>query len=391
MNVQLLSKNNIFLIIFFLILAFLAVWVGSNEFIKKLPSKPENINYADTNPDQLGEYYVAKVTEIIEQGKSDEFEQEYEIVKVKLLNGPEIGKEFEIRNDLLPELKEGRTVKVGEKVILNQNSLYQDSGYVIAEKYRISAIIIIFLIFISLVVISSGIKGIRSIAGLAFSIFVLIRFVVPAILAGKDALTVSIIGALVIATASIYLAHGFSRRTTLAAISTLITITISALLAGFYVYASKLFGLGSEESYFLQFAEGQKIDMRGLLLGGIIFGALGVLDDVTTAQTAAIDEIKNANPRLGFDELYKRGLSVGKEHIASLINTLALAYIGSSFPILLLFTLNKFEPVWIALNGEFIAEEIIRTLVGSSALVLAVPISTFIASRYLKKKSDLTH
>ena len=132
---------------------------------------------------------------------------------------------------------------------------------------------------------------------------------------------------------------------------------------------------------FIQTGELSAVNLRGLLLGGIIIGALGVLDDITTAQTAAIDEISKANPRLGFRELYRSGTSIGREHIASLINTLALAYAGASLPILLLFSINEEMPMWTILNSEFMAEEIVRTLVGSSALLLAVPISTYLAAR----------
>ena len=115
-------------------------------------------------------------------------------------------------------------------------------------------------------------------------------------------------------------------------------------------------------------------------LGGIIIGALGVLDDITTAQTATIDELSKANHTLSQRELFTRGMSVGKEHVASLINTLALAYAGASLPILLLFYTNTDTPAWVTVNSEFIAEEIVRTLVGSMALLLAVPISSFLAA-----------
>ena len=121
------------------------------------------------------------------------------------------------------------------------------------------------------------------------------------------------------------------------------------------------------------------------MLGGIIIGALGVLDDVTTGQTAAVDEIHKANPALGFKELYFRGLSVGHEHIASLVNTLALAYAGASLPLFLIFKVSNDIPFWVNLNSESIIEEVVRTFIGSSALILAVPISTFFAAYFLGK------
>lgn len=129
------------------------------------------------------------------------------------------------------------------------------------------------------------------------------------------------------------------------------------------------------------------INLKGLLLGGIVIGALGVLDDITTGQTAVINELISANKKLNKTELFKRGLVVGREHIASLVNTLFLAYASVSLPLLLLFSQSSDTPLWVAVNSEFIAEEIVRTLVGSSTLILAVPISTFMAVNFLTRKN----
>ena len=125
-------------------------------------------------------------------------------------------------------------------------------------------------------------------------------------------------------------------------------------------------------------------NLRGLLLGGIILGALGVLDDITTGQAAAVDELRRANPAFPVRELYRRGLSVGTEHITSLVNTLFLAYAGASLPLFILFTIYDEAPLWVTLNSEFIAEELVRTLVGSVALILAVPITTILASFFAR-------
>ena len=175
-------------------------------------------------------------------------------------------------------------------------------------------------------------------------------------------------------------------------VSTLITLTLSIGIALLTVSWAKLFGLGSEEAFYVQVGTFANLNLRGLLLGGIIIGILGVLDDITTAQAAAIEEIHRANPKLNFFELAKRGLSVAGEHIVSLVNTLALAYIGASFPLLLLFS-QAYVPIWVALNSERVIEEIVRTLIGSSALVFAVPITTYLAawffSNYGSKNSNV--
>jgi uncharacterized membrane protein len=145
-----------------------------------------------------------------------------------------------------------------------------------------------------------------------------------------------------------------------------------------------LTGGGTEEAFYLQIGVLSTLNLRGLLLGGIIIGALGVLDDITTAQTAAVDEISKANPSLRFEELVKRGHSIGREHITSLVNTLALAYVGASLPLLLIFSAAHSEPLWVLLNREYIIEELVRTLIGSITLILGVPISTLLAALFLR-------
>jgi uncharacterized membrane protein len=129
------------------------------------------------------------------------------------------------------------------------------------------------------------------------------------------------------------------------------------------------------------------IDLRGLLLGGIIIGTLGILDDITISQTSVIVELKNANSKLHWKKLFSGGIAVGRDHVSSLVNTLALAYVGASFPLLLLFSFSKDIPSWLTINSEFIAEEMVRTLVGSTALILAVPISTFLAAYFLGRST----
>lgn len=279
-----------------------------------------------------------------------------------------------------------------DKVVISSFDKDDKTIYQLHDKYRIQPLIWIFILFLIIAIIFGKKHGARSILGLAFSIFIIISFIVPRLLAGQNPLLICIIGAIIIAAISMFLSHGFNRRTSVALISTIITFTISCILAVIFVSLSKLTGLGSEEAAFLVGDSTRQLNLQGLLLGGIIIGTLGVLDDVTTSQTASIDELYKANSSLTFSELYRRGTSIGKEHIASLINTLALAYAGASLPLFLLFAINKTTPYWVALNSEFIAEEIIRTLVGSITLVLAVPLSTLLATYIiLKTKEPLSH
>ena len=286
------------------------------------------------------------------------------------------GEAVEVRNDFGVNLEAGDTVIVQ---IANQPN--GETAYLIQEQYRLPSLLLLTVLFFAMGVILGGRIGFTSMLGLAVSIAVLLLYVIPGIVNGGNPLLISVTGSALIACTALYLAHGFNRRTSLALLSTVITLVLATVMALVFVHLAKLFGMGSEEARFIQTGFTEPINLRGLLLGGIIIGALGVLDDITTAQTAAIDELSRANHSLGYKELFASGTSIGREHIASLINTLALAYIGASLPMFVLFYVNEDMPWWVILNSEFIAEEVVRTLVGSATLLLAVPISTYIAAK----------
>ncbi len=274
-------------------------------------------------------------------------------------------------------------VQVGDQVIILSTTQNNQTDYVITDYNRLPMIGLITAIFLLSVLLLSRWKGLFSMLALILSLIVLIRYIAPAILHGGNPLLISLGGACALILPIFYLGHGWNKKTTLAAVSTFISILLAALIAALFVQLTKLAGLGSEDAAFLQLSADQSLNLQGLLLGGIIIGALGVLDDITITQTTSIAELKEVNPTLTRSELFRRGLNLGREHIASLVNTLALAYVGASFPLFLLFTINNNQPWWAILNSEMMAEEIIRSLVGSMALILAVPITTGLASYYI--------
>lgn len=234
----------------------------------------------------------------------------------------------------------------------------------------------LFVLFILLV---SRWKGLRGLLGMAFSFVVILRFILPQILAGRDPVLISIIGSLGLLATTLYLVYGWSWKTHTAVAGTLLALVITGLLAAFSVSFTRLTGTGSEESLFLQQYLGQPINLQGLLLGAMIIGALGVLDDLTISQVSAVFELKGANPKLEMADLYRRAMVIGQDHVAATVNTLVLAYVGASLPMFLLFSLLA-EPLALAVNRAFVAEEIVRTLVGSLGLISAVPITTGLAS-----------
>jgi len=357
-------------------------------FVPQLASAQNSNGWQDGNPPP-SQYHTAKVLEIsdstIPPDYSDGFSYEQPSkIKLKLLSGDNKGQTIETEMNIIAGQN---TIKLGDVVVIEE--IYRVDGttiYMIGDNYRIDSLWIVFGIFLLLLIIFSGWRGASSLAGLIFSVLVLALFTVPQIVAGQNPLIISIVSAFIIALVSIYLSHGFNKRTTIAVIGTCITIVLAIALAYVSTTITGLTGMGSEAVFQLSsWGPLSEIDFRGLLLGGIIIGALGVLDDVTTAQSAAIDEISKANPSLSSKELYKRGFSVGKEHITSLVNTLALAYVGASFPLLLIFVANP-KPIWTIVNSQMVSEEIIRTLVGSMALILAVPITTAMAAYWFSKR-----
>jgi len=207
---------------------------------------------------------------------------------------------------------------------------------------------------------------------------VLLAFVVPAILEGASPVAVAVAGSAAIALVNLYLAHGLNLQTSTAVVGTLASLALIGVLAAVFVAAADFSGLASEEASFVQAASG-RINLQGLLLGGIVIGSLGVLDDVTVTQASAVWELHGANPALGAAGLYRSAVRIGRDHIASTVNTLVLAYAGASLPLLILLVESR-QPVGDVLTGEVIAVEVVRTLVGSVGLVAAVPVTTALAA-----------
>jgi len=304
---------------------------------------------------------------------------------VKLQNGPEEGRELELDFQMAEGTVGRAKLDDGDRVIVGKAVFPDDTVYYISDVYRLHGLWILGGLFLLLVLLLARWAGIRSLIGLLVSFAVIIYYIVPRIIEGQNALMVGFVGTLVIATVSIFVAHGFRSRTTIAFVSTLITVMAALGIAVFFTDMMHLFGLGSEEAFLLQTSPEKIFNLRGILLAGIIIGTLGVLDDITTAQAAVVEELHLANESLSRHELYKRGSSVGREHIISLVNTLVLAYTGAALPLLLLFDLYD-QPTWLVLNSEIIIEEVVRMLVGSIALILAVPLTTGLAAWYYTKK-----
>ncbi len=273
-------------------------------------------------------------------------------------------------------------LNVGDKVILASNA---GKNFRILERNRLFSLAVIMGLFFVLIFLIAGKQGLSGLGGLIISLLAIGGILIPQVLNGFNPLIVSLMVCTIITGVSIWISHGWKPRTHLAVAATFSTLLLAFGLSWGAIFFSHLHGLGSENSYFLHVAL-PNIDLSGLLLGAILLGTVGILDDVTTTQCATIDELAKANSTLSWKELFTRGMSVGREHVTSMINTLALAYVAAALPMFLLIALDTERPWWVILNSEFFAEEIVRTLLGSGALVLAVPIATIFSAVYFTRK-----
>jgi len=325
----------------------------------------------------------AKVLEITEEGttKLGEIEQAYQVFDVEIMEGEFQGVITSVDYGLRQIASNQVKIKPSE-VLLVSVGVRPDTGEVRAfftDFVRSKSILYLFIVFVFFSVLISGWKGVRSLIAILFSLGVIVFFILPQILEGRDPVLVSIIGAFIFLSISQYLVYGWNLKTHSAVIGILISLILTGIISAFFINFTRLTGFGDENAMFLVQVASQNINMRGLLLAGMIIGALGVLDDLVISQASAIFELHAVNPDLGFVSLYQRAMNIGRDHVAATVNTLVLAYAGASLPMLLLFSISNQNPAML-INISFIAEEIVRTLVGSIGLIASIPITTGLAA-----------
>lgn len=246
--------------------------------------------------------------------------------------------------------------------------------YFYADQDRRATLWVLAGVFAVFVLVLGRLRGLRALVSMVLTGLVLVGFVAPAILDGHEPLLVALVAASIIAFAGFYLTHGPAPETTIALAGTLGSLALTLGISALFFTAARFTGVATEEGATLSFVSGG-IDLSSLLLAGAMIGALGALDDVTITQAATVAELRRADPTLPVPQLITAGLRVGRAHIASTINTLLLAYVGASMPLLLLFAVS--DQSWgMVANSELIAVEIARTLCGSMGLVAAVPLTT---------------
>lgn len=374
---------------FYLSLAVLSILVGAFFGFMLANHKPTPA----TGETSSGSGTVkARVVEVLEQGTVElgNHTQLYQILEVEILEGAQAGQMFSIDYGKHQVVPSETVFHPGEQLLVTIGQL-PDGTYQahFADFLRTKPIIWLAIFFALFTIVVSRGKGLRSLLSMAISFGVILFFILPAILHGDNPILVSILGSLMLLAATQYLIYGWTLKAHTSLIGMLLALVLTSLLASISVNICHLTGFGSEEAILLSQIQGAELNIRGLLLSGIIIGALGVLDDLAVGQVSIVFELHHANPQLSWTNLFRRAMIVGQDHIAATVNTLVLAYVGASLPLLLLFTLYN-EPFLTVLNREFIVEEVIRTLVGSMGLICAVPICTALACSVTQKADKLT-
>ena len=379
------TKILLFLISIFVFQSFI-VSVSSTAFAEE----NQNPMIAPPISQSQDEILEAKVTKILEEKQivvMDNKEQLYQKLEMMITRGSLTGRTIAVENGDLPTTYLQR-YKVGDQLVLTYSRNFQGNDvYYITDYVRRDGLLLLFLIFVGVVILIGRWYGLTSLIGMAVSFLVIFKFILPQISSGRDPITVAISGSLFMVPVTFYLSHGINKKTTIAIIGTILSLVVTGILASLFVEITRLTGFVSEEANYLQVFQPGVINIKGLLLAGIIIGGLGVFDDITVSQSAIVAELKNASRHSTFVDLYSRAMKVGHDHIASMVNTLVLVYTGAALPLLLLF-INNPRPFSEVINYEIIAEEIVRTLVASIGLVLAVPITTLLAAFIFARTSE---
>lgn len=277
-------------------------------------------------------------------------------------------------------------VEVGQDVVLIRSETPDGASYAVVDHQRETGLWLLALAFVLALVAFGRWRGVAALAGLAATFGILAVFVIPAILAGSPPLLVAVVGSSAVVLVVLYLTHGFALTTTMAVLGTLTSLALTGVLAAVAVGALHLTGVTDDLSASVGTSQG--IDVRGLLLAGIVIGSLGVLDDVTVSQAATVAEISRADPSSGFRGLFRAGSRVGRAHVASVVNTIVLAYAGASLPLLVLMVADN-GSLTAVVPSQVVAQEIVRSAVATIGLVAAVPVTTALTAWALRNREPV--
>lgn len=302
---------------------------------------------------------------------------------VEVIGGPSAGERFEAvvqdGSAAVPGSSSREPYDVGDEVVVARYTGPAGGAALVVEPWRLPLLGLVAAIFALVVLVVGGLRGARSLVALALTLGIVVKLVVPLLLRGVDPILLAVGGGVLVTGATLLLTEGPTRVALAAVLGTFAALVLTAILAGGFTLLAGFTALqGNEEIAFLIPLVGERIDLGGILLAATVFGAIGVLDDVSVTQAATVEQLHRANSATPRRAVVAGAMRVGRAHIAATVNTLVLAYLGAGLPLLLLFALGGQDP-WTVLNGEVVAVEVIRALVGSIGIVAVVPLTTMVA------------
>jgi uncharacterized membrane protein len=344
---------------------------------------------ADTRTDIMFEARVVEILDSVENVLGDGTIAKQQNIKLIGLTEEYKGREIEFRGVGDYDVVKKNIYKVYDRVLVVAS--FNEVGiatYYISDYVRSNSLLYLFVLFVFVIILIGGLKGMRSIISLLVTFVVIVKYILPQILNGSNPLSVTLVGSFLILFSIIYITEGFKRRSHIAVVSILICLVLIVVISKIFIQFAYLTGLSGEDAISLISLGGNLVNFQGLLLAGVIIGALGVLDDVVISQIVTVEKLIETDSTQSKKTVFKKAYEVGTSHISSMTNTLFLAYAGASLPLLLFFVSGEsaFSSWGQVVNNEQIATEIVRTLAGSIGLILAVPISTWIGVSWMHKK-----
>jgi uncharacterized membrane protein len=298
--------------------------------------------------------------------------------QVLLLEGPEAGQTVEAYLQGPGGQQDSNGYRVGEDVVVTITDNPVGPPFVaVNDRWRLPQLFILAALFVAAVVVVGGWRGVRALLALALTVAIILKVLIPLLVNGVPPIPAAVVIATFLTILAIGLTEGATRTSVAAILGTSAALALTALLAALATSLAGFTNTLGSELVSVQLPNGQGLDLRGMLLAAFMIGSIGVLDDVTVTQAAAVDEL--ARHGLRGRRLYAGAFNVGRSHIAATVNTLFLAYAGASLPLLVFVVIGN-QPTTLLLNGEAISIEIVRTLVGSLGIVAAVPLTTVIAA-----------
>ncbi len=300
--------------------------------------------------------------------------------RVLILEGPRAGEVLEAALQGPVGQVELPDYRVGQEVVVTISRDLDGEFVTVSDRWRIPALAGVVGLFGLSVVLVGGWRGVRSLLALALTLGAVVKILLPLVLAGWSPILLAVLISAAVTLATLLLTEGVRRTTAAAVLGTFGALGLTALLVVWSADLAQFTDVqGGADLFFVQAVGGSEIDLRGLVFAAIVLGALGVIDDVTITQAATVHELHRVDPSAPPSDLFRRAMNVGRSHIAATVNTLVLAYVGASLPLLVLFAAGR-QPVLAVASGEMVAVEIVRAVVGGIGIVAAVPLTTAVAA-----------